>query len=528
MLEEKLLNGSTGSQWKEVGIKHHHGVAIPLFSIYSEKSSGIGEYPDLHLLIDFCKEVGFDVIQLLPLNDTGYDTSPYNSISAFALNPIHLSLRHLPFVEKMSDFEEKMALLRKYNTTPRVKYSAVRDLKREFLYEYFHMAFRDISKSEEYIHFCKSHTWLYPYALFKTLKESNNLASWEEWPYPQKDPTPNEFNELLHHHEKEVSFHIFLQFFCFKQLQEAKRYAYEKGVFLKGDIPILISRDSAEVWNQKNLFLLNLSAGAPPDMYAREEGQVWGFPVYNWAEMEKTGFAFWKERLALASTFYHIYRIDHIVGFFRIWAIPLGKKGKEGGYIPPDENTWIECGKKYLEMMLQSAPRLLPIGEDLGTVPPSVRTCLRELGICGTKVIRWERRWNEDRGYIPYSDYIPESMTTVSTHDSDTLQLWWRHSPQEALLFCKFKGWDYKPFLALDRHYEILKDSHHTPSLFHINLLNEYLAIFPELVSPNLHDERINIPGKYLPTNWTYRLKFPLEKLFSHPLLIRTFRELIK
>lgn len=524
-IEQKLLNSASGSHWQKMGIKHHHGIAIPLFSLISEKSTGIGEFPDLALLIDFCEKIGFDVIQLLPLNDTGLDTSPYNALSAYALNPIHIGILSLPNVEKIPQFAEKIQILKKYNNTPRVKYDPVRELKKEFLHDYFSLVYADVSKTPEFEAFCKENPWLEPYALFKALKEGHGFLSWEEWPPFEKNPSPSQFASLKENFKEEIAFHIFMQFLCFQQFESIKTYAQKKGILIKGDIPILISKNSAEVWHQKELFFIDLSAGAPPDAYSAV-GQDWGFPIYNWETIVKQGYAFWKQRLRVAEKLYHMYRIDHVVGFFRIWSVPKGKLPLDGHFIPSDENLWIPQGKKLMEMMLSSST-MLPIGEDLGTVPPSARQCLRDLGIPGTRVVRWERDWNGDKNFIPYNSYIPESMTTVSTHDSDTLQQWWRHSPKEAQLFSKFKGWDYKPFLSPERHFEILKDSHHTSSLFHINLLPEYLALFPELTSPNINDERINLPGTILPTNWTYKLHAPLEKLLSHPFLTKTMKDLI-
>lgn len=168
-----------------------------------------------------------------------------------------------------------------------------------------------------------------------------------------------------------------------------------------------------------------------------------------------------------------------------------------------------------MKLMLQAAP-ILPIGEDLGMVPPSVKERLYSLGICGTKVMRWERRWDEDGGFIPIDHYQIMTMTTVSTHDSDTLQLWWRHFPKEAKIYAEFKGWPYQPFLSLDHHEQILRDSHHSSSLFHVNLLQEYLALFPELVSTNPHNERVNVPGTVNDINWTYRFVPTVEQLINH------------
>ncbi len=511
---DHLLHSAAARQWERVGIRHHHGISIPLFSIHSQKSCGIGEFLDLIPLIFWCREVGFDVIQLLPLNDTGMDTSPYNGISACALNPIYLSISSLPDISRVPNYEEKLAKMRHWNRSPRVKHHIVRELKLSFLFDYFSLVFSEIENKESYQQFCQHHSWVRAYAVFRALKEFELWKSWEDWPLSVKSPSDESFSNLALAHQKKVQFYTFLQYLCYQQMREVRKAAEEAAVFLKGDIPILMSRDSVDVWYYRRYFLMHLVAGAPPDCYA-EKGQYWGFPPYDWEEIEKSGYEWWKQRLQAASELYHLYRIDHVVGFFRLWVIPLGKEATTGCFIPAQESEWIPHGKKMMEIMLTSSP-LLPIGEDLGTVPPSIKAVLAQLGICGTRVMRWERRWDGDGGFIPVSAYLPTSMTTVSTHDSDTLQLWWSHSPKEARLYCEFKKWDYKPFLSLDRHHEILMESHRSASLFHINLLQEYLALFPSLVSPNPNDERINFPGKILDTNWTYRVRPSLEEIQAH------------
>lgn len=520
-----LVHTAATAQWQKVGARSHHGVCIPLFSLHSEKSCGIGEYYDLLPMIQWCKEVGLDIIQLLPLNDMGLETSPYNAISSCALNPIHLSLTELHNIALVPQHEEKLSKLSYWNRTSRIKYHIVRELKFAFLREYFSCIFSAIEPSSAYQTFVEKNPWLSSYALFKTLKEIHFWKSWEDWPNLLKSPSEKGYAELLKEHHKSCDFHIFLQFLCYQQLEAVKRNATEKGVFLKGDIPILISRDSSDVWHQRHLFLLNFAAGAPPDVYSRE-GQHWGFPLFDWEELEKYDYNWWRERLRVATGLYDLYRIDHVVGFFRMWAIASGKPPREGSFLPPHQEQWIPQGRKLMEMLLKSSP-MLPIGEDLGLVPPEVKECLRQLGICGTRVIRWERRWDGDGGYIPFQEYHPLSMTTVSTHDSDTLQLWWRHFPKDAKLFADFMGWSYKPFLSNEYHERILYDAHHTPSHFHINLLGEYLALFPELVAANPHHERINIPGKVLQTNWTYRFKPSVEKIIKHTPLREKIRSLI-
>lgn len=511
--------------WSLIGEKNHHGIALPLFSLHSKESCGIGEYPDLLPLIDWCKECGFNIIQLLPLNDTGMDVSPYNSLSANALNPLHISIKKLPGIENVAGYAEKLASLQKLNDDFRVSYDQVRSKKYALFKEYFPLAYPTLSKSLEYLQFVQNHPWLHHYALFKTLKEEQGWKSWEEWPLKYRSPSENILEEHFKNYQDHIAFHVFLQFFCFKQLEEVKTKANQLGIRLKGDIPILISRDSADVWAERRLFLLKLAAGSPPDMYCKD-GQYWGFPVYDWEAIEKENHRWWEERLKTASYLYDLYRLDHVVGFYRLWTIKLGKKATEGVFLPSERQKWIVHGQKIMEMMLASS-LMLPIGEDLGSVPPDVKQNLIDLGIPGTKMMRWERRWEEDGSFIPIDEYPPISMTTVSTHDSDTVKLWWRHFPKEAKLFCEFKGWDYRPFITHDQQVAILKESHHSASLFHINQLMEYLALFPELISADPNAERINIPGKILPSNWTYRFRPSVEDLLAHEQLKKIIREIL-
>ncbi|MFN0064728.1 MAG: 4-alpha-glucanotransferase [Chlamydiales bacterium] len=525
-LREKLLKTETGEQWMRIREGNHHGIALALSSVRSEKSCGIGEYLDLIPLIQFCQEIGFSILQLLPINDTGLGVSPYDSISAYALNPLFLSLTALPELERIPNYTEKLSKVAYWNRTNRVKFHIVRELKNVFFKEYIPTVFPILSEHTDYTNFLKEHqSWLESYALFKALKEKNFWKSWEDWPSLHKTPSQTTYKDLLDEHKEACNFHKMLQFLCFSQLTQVKKFANKHDVLLKGDIPILISRDSADVWRWRHLFWLHLAAGVPPDMYTRE-GQHWGFPLYDWNQMEKEGYEWWQERVKIASLLYNLYRIDHVVGFFRMWGIPLGSLPKDGCFYPADEESWVLNGKKLMEMIVKAAP-ILPIGEDLGIVSWEIKQCLCDMGIAGTKLMRWERRYETDGGFISPEDYEPISMTTVSTHDSDTLQLWWRHYPKEAKLFSEFKGWDYKPFLTLERQREILRDSHTSASIFHINLLQEYLALFPDLVSENPSDERINIPGKILDANWTYRFRPTVEQIVGNIALKELMRTII-
>lgn len=501
----------TDTHWKPIGFKSHHGFAIPLSALKTEQSSGIGEFLDLIPLIHFCKETHFDTIQLLPINDTGNDSSPYNIISACALDPVYLSLTSLPDIGNLI---EELKPLKELNHSARVALFEVKQKKIAWLYRYFQQTFEKVVQDTAYQSFLQKHrSWLPAYAQFKALRNQYQNIHWKDWPNTTTTSS-------------DIDFYSFLQYLCFSQMEKVRNYATEQGCFLKGDIPILLNSNSADVWAHQQLFIHDLVAGAPPDYYNRQ-GQKWDFPLFNWEAMRKEKFAWWKQRLSIASELYHIYRIDHVVGFFRIWAIPKDKQAIEGHFIPSDPHLWESLGREILEMMIAASP-LLPIAEDLGTIPHEVPRVLKEFGICGTKVIRWQRRWHDGKEFIPLNEYEPFSLTTVSTHDSDTLQMWWENAPEEAKLLAEMKHWIYQPKLTQQERFDLLYDAHHSASYFHINLLQEYLALFPELISPNNEDERINIPGVVLPTNWTYRFKPTIEEMLEFKLLIAKMLQLSK
>jgi len=509
-----LQNTAAASHWNSIGVKHHHGISVPLFSLHTSESAGIGEYPDLIPLITWCQNLGLDTLQLLPLNDTGPNRSPYSAISAYALNPLHLGLSSLPGLK--DNFKLNIALkeLQQLTALPRVDYAKIQGLREHLLKNYFKEHASTFVSFSEYQNFLKQHSWLKDYALFKSIKSHCNWNSWASWPEDVRTRLPSAMNELYNKFETDIDYHTFVQFLCFEQMKQVKKHAEDCGVFLKGDIPILIDQESADMWIHPTLFNFELTAGAPPDMYSAT-GQNWGFPLYNWQEMEKTEFFWWKERLAVASNFYHIYRIDHIVGFFRIWAIAKDEPATQGHFIPENPQKALEQGDQLMRMMLE-ASTMLPIGEDLGKVPPEVRTHLQELGICGTKVMRWERYWDTTKAFIPPEKYAPLSVTTVSTHDSSTLQLWWTQDSHEAIEYCHGQGWEYSTPLPPEYHFSLLYNSHHTTSLFHINLLQEYLALFPELVHSTPEEERINIPGLISNVNWSYRFLPSAETIVTH------------
>ncbi|MBM3208474.1 MAG: 4-alpha-glucanotransferase, partial [Chlamydiae bacterium] len=281
-----------------------------------------------------------------------------------------------------------------------------------------------------------------------------------------------------------------------------------------------------DVWYYPDNFILDFRAGAPPDKY-NPEGQNWGFPLFNWHVVKKQDYYFWKQRMEYAHHFYDVFRIDHVLGFFRIWSVLKDCDPKLGRFTPSNETVWEEHGRSHLNKII-SLTTMLPIAEDLGVVPSCVGPVLTDLGICGTKVMRWERNYGTDESVIPINEYPRLSMTTISTHDSPTLAQWWRDFPEEVSPYCKYKDWEYEKEISQQQRLSILRDSHNTSSLFHINLLQEYLSLVPELSWEDIDQDRINIPGKILDTNWTYRFKTCIKKIINNVELKEFFSFILK
>ncbi len=514
----------TAYHWNQIGVRHHHGLCLPLWSLVSATSCGIGEYLDLIPLIHHLPTAGFDLLQLLPLNDTGEDPSPYMGLSAHALHPIYLSLHALPHADSIPQFVRALESLRALNSTPTVHYHAVLQGKRHALNIYLDHCLDSIERDPGFHAFVERHrSWLTPYSIFCALKHAHGGVAWWDWNAPLMHARPEECTN-----DAALSRSIFrwraIQYLCFSQWHQVRTAADACGVLLTGDVPILINKDSADVWYHPELFARHKDVGAPPDMY-NTAGQHWGFPLFHWPNHRKSKFSWWRERLRLQEELYHLYRIDHIVGFFRLWAIPPSKPAKAGSFVPKTPSEWKRQGEEILTMML-NATSMLPLGEDLGDVPPLVRQSMHELGIPGLKVLRWERQWHTDQAFLPPRHFSPESVTTVSTHDSSTLRGWWEEDPEASQRLAHDYGLVWEQRLSAHLLFKLLQVSHSSGSLFHINLLNEYLSLFPELSHLDPEKERINRPGTLSKSNWTYRVKVDVETLFRHRGFTQALKEL--
>ncbi|MCL2101082.1 MAG: 4-alpha-glucanotransferase [Fibromonadales bacterium] len=297
------------------------GVGIPLFSLRSKESVGIGEFLDLVPFGQWAKKCGLDLIQLLPVNDTGEESSPYSARSAFALNPVYIRLQDIEGAKEILG-DEPAKQSKKFAKQPRIPYIDVVRYKRSALRKIFDEKKKDILADSHFKAWVEQNGWLRPYAVFCALKAENNEASWKDW---QKKDKPK---------ESDVLFQKWMQWVAEEQFLKAVAELNKLDVRLKGDIPILINEDSADVWHCPQFFSLENRAGAPPDMFCYS-GQNWAFPTYRWENLEKENFGWWRDRVNHAAKFYHAYRIDHVLGFFRIWVVPEQEHtGILGNFVP--------------------------------------------------------------------------------------------------------------------------------------------------------------------------------------------------
>ena len=318
------------------------GTQVPVFSLRTRKSAGIGDFGDLKTMIDFVASTGQKVLQLLPINDTTIthtwtDSYPYSCISVFAIHPQYADLHALPELKDAKARAEAEKTRAELNALDKIDYEKVNDFKINYLRQIFNQEGGKMMKTAEYKAFFQdAELWLVPYAQYSYLRDKNGTADFNQWPDHQvwdeaerkalADPKTAAY--------KNVAFFYFVQFVLDRQMQEAHEHAKAKGVVLKGDIPIGVNRNGCDVWTEPKYFNLNGQAGAPPDDFSAN-GQNWGFPTYNWFEMLKDGCQWWNRRFQNMARYFDAYRIDHVLGFFRIWEIPVSSvHGLLGQFAP--------------------------------------------------------------------------------------------------------------------------------------------------------------------------------------------------
>ena len=552
------------------------GILCPVFSIRTENDLGIGDTEGVRQMIDWCHQHGFGILQLLPINETSGDNSPYNAISSMALEPttIAISPELIPDLSGTKFKEIAKPELLKELRAGAVKYAKVKELKRSLLRAAFDSflakhANRKTERGEAFRAFLKENAdWLSDYAMFRVLMEQHdNGPTWDRWPQEQQSPLlasawsssqpEKRRNELT----RELQFFHYVQWIALDQWSKVKEYASKKKVFLMGDIPFGVSPSSAAVWANRDLFDPDWSGGAPPegnfkpDLFTEKWGQNWGMPLYQWNEHRKTDFAWWRQRITQVGRIFHLFRIDHVLGFYRIYAFPWPPQRngefanlteaevvkKTDGLLPrffpgPDateqqQKRNLRQGDELLRAVKAAAGDTVVVAEDLGLVPPYVRPHLLKLGIPGFKIPHWER--NPDYTYVDGATYPRLSICTPATHDHDPLAAMWRRmwgDHEEAIArqdhhrahvtwlelqrFCKWCGIDDQ---KIPREF--------TPQLHEaycrrVMESNSWLAIF-QITDVFTQETRFNVPGSVGESNWSARLEKTVAELDKDRQLLR-------
>lgn len=493
------------SHWKVAGL------VVPLFSLRTEGSQGVGDFGDLKEIADWANLAGMHAVQLLPIYDTTQDRTatdsyPYNAISVHALHPIYIDLRQLPLADKtaLASFQKRW---QKLNALPALDYVEVIKLKEEYLHQYYmeqtapaakeggKQRPESLSLREREAFYRDNAEWLHPYSVFCHLRDTYGTPQFFKWP---KFSTYNRsaVAKYIDRHSKEIGYYIFVQYLLHKQLAEAAAYAHTLRIFLKGDLPIGISPCSVEAWQEPHLFHTDMVAGAPPDDFSRT-GQNWGFPTYNWEQMATDGYLWWRQRLGGMARYFSAYRIDHILGFFRIWQIPkdsptalLGQfspalpmsveeiesygmqfheelfvsDAKEPGLYHPrigviGEEAWLALPKYEQDAFIRlyedfffrrhndfwagqamkklpaliNASNMLVCGEDLGMVPACVGPVMQQLGILSLEIQTMPKTYGVPFAQLQQNPY--RSVATIFTHDMPTLRLWWKEDSERTLRY---------------------------------------------------------------------------------------------
>jgi 4-alpha-glucanotransferase len=481
------------------------GVLMPLFSLRTPEDLGRGEILDLAPMVDFAREMGLGLIQLLPLDEGApEETSPYSAMSVFAVDPALLSLRGVDGIVRSSVTRARRKLATAHPSGGRV---AVRAAKLPILERAWRRSRDPLAHSKEFQSYFEQHReWLADYALFRALKDRFEWAPWEDWPTELRNREALALDAARRELTERVDRYCWFQFLAERQWSAMRSYAAERRVMIGGDMAFSPALDSAEVWANQALFDLGRTIGAPPDAF-NPRGQRWGLPLPRWARMREDGFRLWRARVRRAAAMFDLLRIDHVVGLYRTFS--FGEEPEaDGSFVPEDESAQQAQGEEILAALQDAAGRCELIAEDLGSVPPRVRASLCRLGIAGYKVMQWERTgWETaQERFLKPAEYPELSLATTGTHDTEPLTTWWLEQPQpERVKLLEALGISDRvdPRRALD---DAALDA----------IIGALYASPARLVVLPIQDlfgwsEQINHPGLVSEANWSYRLPFELE-----------------
>jgi 4-alpha-glucanotransferase len=535
------------------------GVLAPIFTLTRQGDLGIGDTRALHEFIDWAAAHGFGMVKLLPVNESGPDNSPYNAISAVALDPILLdtSPAGLPDLSEVAYQIVLAAEGPPDEASAPVNYIKVRKLKLRLLEQAFGEFDRKGHEHGEraaFDAFCADNAeWLEPYALFRSLMaEHGGNQLWTTWPEQQQsyalaqDWLAAQTEEARHAMQRRLGFYKYVQWQAARQWDAVHRHAGEKGVALMGDIPFGVSYFSADVWTEKQLFRMEWSGGTPPDHmfdedeFVRKWGQNWGIPLYDWEAMQADGLKWWKRRVRMARRQFDLLRIDHVLGFYRFYGFPwrpernaefLPLSLEEAGallnnilprYHPSNDELQADAernrdtGTALLEALVKEAGPYSLIGEDLGVVPWYVRDSLLRTGMAGYRIPQWE---HADGHAVRGADYPRLTLATYGTHDHETLRELWQRCAGDA-------GKNQRDLQSLVEFSGVEANGGAFTPEVHEGLLHALFASNAWLAVLQLADvfgwpDRINVPGTHADTNWTRRVRMPLDEAESEGLAAR-------
>ncbi len=493
------------------------GLLLPLFSARSTRSWGVGDIADLRRLGPWLRASGFSLLQVLPVNDmaTG-QTSPYSALSAMAIDPLYIALDDIPDVvgPGASGFTPaELDLQAQLVATPAVPYVEAMAAKRAILRRAF-ARFRDEEWARDSVRAGKlkayldeERWWLDDYALFRVLHDHHDARAWWEWPDGLASRDPAALHAARAEHAEallEVCWH---QWIAQRQWEQVRRDL--EGVALVGDLPFMVSSDSADVWSHQHLFSREASVGTPPDAFS-DTGQDWGLPVYRWDAMRADDFGWLRARARRMAEMFDGFRIDHLVGFYRTYWRPA-----DGGtpfFVPADEPDQQRLGEDVIAAFASAGAAL--IAEDLGTIPDFVRASLQSLGLPGYRVLRWERDWHaHGQPFHDPTHYPAASLATTGTHDTDMLADWWDTAGEDerAAVMRIPRLRDTGIDVAQDFD-DRLRDA----------LLDTMMHAGSDLVIFPLQDvfgwrDRINVPATVGPDNWSWVSPIPVDRLMDDP-----------
>jgi 4-alpha-glucanotransferase len=539
---------------------------VPVFALRHKNDFGIGDAEAMRQAISFCAEQRLGLLQVLPINETGDDNSPYNAISSVAIDPAYLTLtpEQVPGLQAETLAQMVPDALRIQLQSGPVQYRQVKQLKLEILSNaYVEFEAVDLETGTdlayEFQAFVEDNMgWLPGYTLFRTLlNEYSNNALWHEW-IPEHQTladaevwltTAPERDELVRYRQ----FTAYVQWIAWRQWAEVRAWADAKRVRLVGDIPFGVSRYSADVWAEHELFDLTWSGGAPAEPFfsggefLRRWGQNWGIPLYDWSMHRAQNYSWWRQRVTAISLIFHGFRIDHVLGFFRIYSFPwmpqqddeyaflspeeakMKAGGREPHFIPrPDEteeDAALNCadGEALLRMIQDVAGSTAVVAEDLGVVPKYVPPLLEQLGIPGFAIPQFIVD-PETREYIPKEEMPELSIATWGTHDHAPLVTWYQD------LTRRWRGPEgHEAWLDLQRLMRFLGEGENEPPVFLTDKLHEaFIRTLLEarscwtifIISDILGvDWRFNAPGTATDDNWSQRLDRPLAEYVKDPVI---------